>query len=72
MHRSEFVTPKCCDKPSIATMDYKYPLFEQVQTWKVNRMCLKCNTHWFGTEDNVKQYTGREWDGLMDASLNDL
>lgn len=71
MSKSDFVAPKCCVLQSIATMDYKYPAFEEKQMWKVNRTCLKCNTHCFGFDGDVKQYTGKEWDNSLEGALKD-
>lgn len=61
----------CCSKPSIQTMDYKWPCFEEVQVTKVNRVCLHCWTHWFGVDGDVKQYTAKEWESYINGALVD-
>lgn len=62
---------KCCTKPNIKTMEYKWHFFDDAQVVNVNRVCLKCGTHWFGVEPDVKQYTSKEWDALIERALND-
>jgi len=52
-------------------MDYKYPLFGETEGVKVNRVCTRCGAHWFGKEGEVKQYTSKEWDALLEAALKD-
>ena len=63
---------KCCNRPSIHTMDYLWPLFpsdgEQKVT-KINRVCTNCFAHWFGVEGEVKQYTRAEWDVMLNESF---
>jgi hypothetical protein len=63
----------CCSRPSIAKMDYKWPVFDapEKQVMKVNRVCLHCFAHWFGVEPDVKQYTRKEWDAMMEEAFND-
>ena len=34
----------------------------------VNRVCLKCGSHWYGEECQVKQYTRKEWDAMMNEA----
>ena len=63
--KADFITPKCCDRSSIAVMDYLWPIFtrdEEIQSQHVNRMCMKCHMHWAGPVDSVRQFTGKEWD----------
>lgn len=72
MKPQTFVTPRCCDRPSIATMDYKK---HSPDNWRecesmVNRVCLRCNAHWAGEVNNVHQYTGREWDALINDAFS--
>jgi len=69
--KADYTTPKCCDRASIAVMDYLWPVFtkdEEIPNPHVNRMCMKCNTHWAGPVDNVKQYTGKEWDRYVEKN----
>lgn len=64
---------KCCAKPSIHTMDYKWPMFAKLDepvVTKINRVCVHCYAHWFGEEGSVKQYTRAEWDALLQASVD--
>ena len=83
--KADYTTPKCCDRSSIAVMDYLWPVFPNLgfphgdvvedstiaQIQYVNRMCMKCHTHWAGLVDNVKQYTGKEWDRYVEGAQND-
>lgn len=32
---------------------------------RINRVCLKCWTHWFGPVSSVVMYTRQQWDDLM-------
>ena len=66
--KADYTTPPCCARQSIAVMDYKWPIFDEATNKiKVNRICLRCYTHWFGFADNVKQYTRKEWDAEVGA-----
>ncbi len=60
----------CCSKPSIHTMDYRYPIFPNLgeQLTRINRVCCNCLSHWYGVEGDVKQYTRAEWDALLKES----
>lgn len=63
----DYKTGECCKRPSVATMDY---FSHTPDDWnrpqpKVNRVCLRCYTHWFGTPDAVTQYTRKEWDSYI-------
>lgn len=62
---------ECCHHPAIQTMDYKYPVFAEFseQVTKINRICLRCYTHWFGVEGDVKQFTRKEWDAMIEGAL---
>jgi hypothetical protein len=54
----------CCVRPSVVTMDYTA---DGVR--KTNRCCTKCYTHWFGAPGEVREYTRKEWDGLMETAI---
>ncbi len=62
----------CCARPSIQPMDYKFPIFANPdeQVTKINRICLRCFAHWFGVDGDVKQYTRKEWDELMEHAFD--
>ena len=66
---------KCCDRQSLAIMDYTWPMFKnqleegEIQQTKINRLCMHCFAHWFGTEGDVKQYTKAEWNAMVEGAL---
>lgn len=60
--KADYITPPCCDKQSIAVMDYRWPMWEEPHEIKVNRMCTHCGTHWAGFVGQVKQFTRRQWE----------
>ena len=67
-----FVTPKCCEKPNVCTMDYlSYSLADRYATAtpRINRVCIRCHTHWFGRRNRVRQYRSKEWDALIAADV---
>lgn len=77
--KADFTTPPCCDKQSIATMDYQWPIFGEPKETKVNRVCLNCYTHWAGSVGythwagsvgSVVQYTRKEWDALVSDTFS--
>lgn len=65
---TDFVTPPCCSRPSIATMDH-------LKGWPpdtrpvVNRVCIQCWRHWYGEPGAVQAYTRSEWDAMMGEAL---
>ena len=68
---ADYQTPPCCDRPSIAVMDYKWPVFGEATEIKVNRVCLHCYAHWAGVVGSVVQYTRKEWNALMDKTFSE-
>ena len=64
MSPAAFVTPPCCARPAIATMDWTLHPLDDFATAlpQVNRLCLRCFQHWAGPEDAVVEYTRKEWD----------
>lgn len=55
----------CCDRPRVARFDYQAD-----GAVIVNRVCTHCRTHWHGLQDQVRQYTGKEWDALLESDWN--
>lgn len=55
---------ECCPRQEIANMDYlkASPINWYNSEIRINRVCLKCWTHWFGSEGEVKMFTKQEWD----------
>lgn len=65
---------KCCDRQSLAIMDHKWPLFvnnDEGRIVKVNRMCMRCYTHWAGNEGDVKKFTKAEWNALIEGLFDE-
>lgn len=62
------LTPCKCPKPAIQTMDYpKMILDEPGRTERrINRVCSRCWSHWFGPPNAVKLFTKREWDAWIE------
>lgn len=58
----------CCKRPSIANMDYVKHSPESDPEPRVNRVCMRCWTHWFGPTDAVEKFTKREWDAQLEAA----
>lgn len=57
---------ECCKLPAIAVMDYmKYSGSNVEGSPRINRVCTKCFTHWFGHSGHLKKYRRQEWDALM-------
>lgn len=66
MHKLTFVTPPCCPRPSVAIMDHVVGWREDARPM-VNRMCLRCGTHWYGNEGaSVVEMPRKVWDRWMD------
>lgn len=62
-----FVTPKCCANPSVATMDHR-KWSDRESKLMVNRVCLRCYTHWYGEDGaNVVEFTRAAWDRWMNS-----
>lgn len=68
--KADYITPPCCAKPSVAVMDYQWPVFGEPQEMKVNRVCLNCGAHWAGYVEEVAQFTRKEWDALMEKTFS--
>ena len=63
MHNWE--TPPCCGaKQSVQVWDFK----SDGEPW-VNRMCVNCETHWYGPEYDVLPYNKHMWNAMMEARL---
>lgn len=45
-----------CRKPNIQRFDY-----ERLGKTVINRVCLTCKTHWWGSTE----YSSEQWDALM-------
>lgn len=57
-----YVTPQCCKRPAVATMDH----FRGNGEPMVNRMCLHCGQHWYGNAGTaVVEFTRSAWDRWM-------
>ena len=50
----------CCENQAIQGFDYEANGIKYI-----NRLCLKCKTHWHGPKDGVTQYTSAKWDALI-------
>lgn len=63
----------CCDRQALFVMDYKWPNFAppEEQVIKINTMCTRCQKHWFGTEEDLREFTGKEWEKYVSESLKD-
>ena len=61
----------CCNRPSIQTMDYLWPIFGDEQENRINRVCMNCFAHWAGAEDDITQYTKNEWDALISTAFRE-
>ena len=53
---------ECCKAPRIENMDSKDGV--------VNRVCLRCETHWYGPEGSVRGFTKRAWDSYLAGAFN--
>lgn len=59
-----YVTPPCCAHPSVAKMDHVVGFEGRPM---INRMCLRCGTHWYGNDGtNVVEFTRKAWDRWME------
>lgn len=59
-----------CPTPSICVMDYDKVSPSPKGHWtqpepRINRVCTKCWTHWFGPPNRVRQFTRVQWDEYM-------
>ena len=59
----------CCDRPQVETMDYwkASPADWDHPEKRINRVCSRCWTHWFGPVDAVRRYTREEWDEWIEV-----
>jgi hypothetical protein len=60
----------CCQKQNVANMDHlRYVVSDKGYegSARVNRVCLNCLTHWYGTATRVRKYRGTEWDAMLSA-----
>ena len=63
--KTSFVTPVCCAHPSVAIMDHITGWHEH-QRSMVNRVCVRCWTHWYGHDGvNVVEFPRNVWDRWM-------
>ena len=63
----------CCIKPSQTNMhEIQYNFVENSYKPTIcwNRICLTCYTHWYGSPNNLKKYTKKEWDNYINASFD--
>jgi hypothetical protein len=51
-----------CRRPALMKMDYR-----RDGVSFVNRHCITCNAHWYGPEDQVKEFTSKEWDQYLES-----
>ena len=58
----DFKAECSCKKPAIVSMG---------QGSFTNSMCSSCGYHWYG-HGEVKEYTRKEWDALMETALNEV
>lgn len=63
------LTPCKCARPAIATMDY---MKHSPDNWnqpepRINRVCSRCWTHWFGPPEAVQMFISKEWDAYVAA-----
>lgn len=68
--KADYTTPPCCNRKSVAVMDYKWRVFGEPKEIKVNRVCLNCGAHWAGSIGEVVQYTKKDWDVLMNDTFS--
>jgi hypothetical protein len=64
----------CCDNPAQTNLHEAKPVlvngrYELEPCW--NRICTRCHTHWYGHPDNLKKYTNKEWDLLMNSAFDE-
>ena len=64
----------CCDSPSQHNLHEVRHVIEDgryvpVPCW--NRICSRCQTHWYGHPDRLVKYTKQEWDALMNTAFDD-
>lgn len=61
--------PCKCARPAIQTMDYNKvsPADWDNPEPRINRVCSKCWSHWFGAPGAVKFFTKSEWDKQVAA-----
>lgn len=57
----------CCAKPSIAILDYTNYTLDREPSLRINRVCTKCWTHWFGKPHRIRKYKRAAWDALVQA-----
>ena len=66
-----FITPSCCERHSVSNMDHSKGLDHQGAPM-VNRICLRCGTHWYGPDGvNVVEFTRKAWDRWMNSLIKD-
>ena len=65
----------CCDKPAQTNLhETKHVIsvsgrYELESCW--NRICTRCHTHWYGAPDNLKKYSSKEWDVIMNTAFKE-
>lgn len=66
---NKYTTPaNCCKRPSIANLDHKKG-YEPEVTEMVNRICLSCKQHWYGTHAAVTEFTATKWDAWINNAF---
>jgi len=63
---------ECCKNPAQYNMhEFRYEIvdgrYAAIPCW--NRICTNCFTHWYGHPDNLKRYTGKEWDKMIEDNF---
>ena len=58
------MTTECCAKSNIVTL--------KVTDKIINRVCLHCETHWFGDPDFPVKYTRKEWDLKIEQIIDSI
>jgi len=62
----------CCNKQSIVNFDHKKPAQDNEAGYIEieNRVCIRCLEHWYGEVGNVKQYTRKAWDEMINGAFD--
>lgn len=50
----------CCPKENVANLAF--------HDTAVNKVCLSCGEHWYGTPADTVRYQRKQWDALMEAA----
>jgi hypothetical protein len=61
-----------CKRPAIANMDHVlFDAEDGSRREMVNRCCLHCGQHWAGEKGDVREYTRKEWDDLLNKAFDE-